>query len=141
MDSEVTEADEEGDVLTPLKRVSTASLQRSSATTVGRDWTDGSPPDDKGDGTAQFVLSVSPPSKGVLSAFMHSGDSKHLNLIKFQHNLDQANLADRVAQDLLVVPTPNDEMEAEMQKHVLCGVLQPKVYLAKVMVVISFTGN
>ena len=141
MDSEVTEADEGGDVLTPLKRVSTASLQRSSATTVGRDWIDGSPPDDKGDGTAQFVPSVSPPSKGVLSAFMHSGDSKHLNLIKFQHNLDQANLADRVAQDLLVVPTPNDEMEAEMQKHVLCGVLQPKVYLTKVMVAICCTGN
>ena len=141
MDSEVTEADEGGDVLTPLKRVSTASLRRSSATTVGRDWIDGSPSDDKGEGTAQFVPSVSSPSKGVLSAFMHSGDIKHLNLIKFQHNLDQANLADRVAQDLLAVPTPNDEMEAEMQKHVLRGVLQPKVYLAKVMGAICCTGS
>ena len=131
--SEVPEADEGGDVLTPLKRISASSLRRASATAVNQGRIDGFPSDGEGDGThAQIKHSVSPPSKAMLSAFVHSADSKHLNLIKFQHDLDQANLADRVAQDLLVVPPPNDEMEAEMQKHVLNGVLQPKVYLVKV---------
>ena len=134
MASEVTETDEGGDVLTPLKRISTASLRRSSATPVDRDQIDGIPPSDgeRDDTHPKFVHTISPPSRAMLSAFVHSADSKHLSLVKFQHDLDQANLADRVAQDLLVVPTPSDETEARMQKHVLSGVLQPKVYIAKV---------
>ena len=132
-------ADEDGDILTPLKRISSTSQQRSSAAIMERDRIDGIPSDDEGGSTqTKLVCTISSPSKAMLSAFVHSADSKHLNVIKSQHDTDQANLADRVAQELMEVPTPNDEIEAGMQKHVLGGVLQPKVYLVRVCNVSTF---